>query len=256
MDCSPTARLLFIGMLNFCDDGGNHPANNKRIKAEVFPSDDITAEEINRMVGELISSGLVSEYSHEGKGYWHVTGWHHQKIEKPSFKYPSPPAQQPIAYQSPTGRRIVDDQSPPDVEGKGKGVNRHQELRASTDPATSTAAGRVCARLRRSGITGVNPSRPDLRELLASGVTEDEIAAVGEEPAARGKGIAWVLATVIGRRKDAAEISVAKLPDKPRKACCHPGCESKVEGEVSGRPWCREHQDYAMDAANFRRVAA
>ncbi len=26
MECSPIARLLFIGMWNFCDDGGNHPA--------------------------------------------------------------------------------------------------------------------------------------------------------------------------------------------------------------------------------------
>ena len=24
MECSPMARLLFIGMWNFCDDGGNH----------------------------------------------------------------------------------------------------------------------------------------------------------------------------------------------------------------------------------------
>ena len=25
VDCSPTARLLFIGLWNFCDDGGVHP---------------------------------------------------------------------------------------------------------------------------------------------------------------------------------------------------------------------------------------
>lgn len=143
-------------------------------------------------------------------------------------------------------------------EKRREDVNPHQELRESTDPAGSTAAGRVCARLRKSGITGVNPSRPDLLQMLEAGVTEDEIAAVGEEPAARGKGIAWVLATVSGRRKDAAERQVPKIPDPPKKSCCFPDCTGEVDGVVSGRPWCREHRDYAMDNSNFRkpRVAA
>lgn len=46
------------------------------------------------------------------------------------------------------------------------------------------------------------------------------------------------------------------LPVKPKPACCHPGCGNEVSGTVSGRPWCREHRDYAMDASNFRRAAA
>jgi hypothetical protein len=32
MNCSRDARLLFIGMWNFCDDGGNHPASAKTLK--------------------------------------------------------------------------------------------------------------------------------------------------------------------------------------------------------------------------------
>ena len=35
--CSPIARLLFIGLWNFCDDNGVHPASYIRLKAEVFP---------------------------------------------------------------------------------------------------------------------------------------------------------------------------------------------------------------------------
>ena len=37
--CSPIARLLFIGLWNFCDDNGVHPASYIRLKAEVFPPD-------------------------------------------------------------------------------------------------------------------------------------------------------------------------------------------------------------------------
>ena len=73
-DCSPNARLLFIGMWNFCDDGGNHPASPKTLKAEVFPTDNFGAETIADLIGELILNGLLIEYEVDGKRYWHVTG--------------------------------------------------------------------------------------------------------------------------------------------------------------------------------------
>jgi hypothetical protein len=39
VECSPNARLLFIGLWNFCDDSGIHPAATKRLKRDVFPAD-------------------------------------------------------------------------------------------------------------------------------------------------------------------------------------------------------------------------
>ncbi len=65
-----------------------------------------------------------------------------------------------------------------------------------------TPAGAVCARLRRAGISAVNPSHPRLLTLIEAGCTEDEFADVAAE--AGGKGFAWILATVEGRRRDAA----------------------------------------------------
>jgi hypothetical protein len=54
------------------------------LRAEVFPFDSFTEEEISSMVDELISRGLVAEYDGmDGRTYWHVMGWHHQKIDKP-----------------------------------------------------------------------------------------------------------------------------------------------------------------------------
>ena len=88
MECQPLTRLLFIGIWNFCDDGGNHPDSEKTIKARVFPGDEISSSSIRRMLDELSSNGLLAFYEHSGKRYLHVCGWEHQRIDKPTFKYP------------------------------------------------------------------------------------------------------------------------------------------------------------------------
>lgn len=115
MECSPIARLLFIGLWNFCDDAGNHVDSDKTIKAEVFPGDDISSSDVRRMIDELSSNGLVVRYTSENKGFLHVTGWKHQKIERPSYKHP--PFQ---AEASPNDRRTIGELSPPGREGKGR----------------------------------------------------------------------------------------------------------------------------------------
>jgi len=85
------ARLAFIGLWNFCDDGGNHPASAKTFKAEVFPSDDLSAADVQGLADELLAQGLIKRYEVAGKAYWHVTGWKlHQRIDKPTIKHPAP----------------------------------------------------------------------------------------------------------------------------------------------------------------------
>lgn len=115
VECSTTARLLFVGMWNFCDDQGIHPASTKRLKMEIFPADNFTLDDIAGWVDELITHGLIREYTvmedEKAHAYWQVTGWFHQKIEKPNKKYPLPPVNAKFADQSSTSRRTVDDQS-------------------------------------------------------------------------------------------------------------------------------------------------
>lgn len=89
MDCSPLSRLLFIGLWNFCDDAGNHPASAKTIKALVLPGDDVTVADVHGMLDELAANGLLAFYEAEGKRYLHVLGWSHQKIDRPTIKYPA-----------------------------------------------------------------------------------------------------------------------------------------------------------------------
>lgn len=143
VECSPIARLLFIGMWNFCDDDGNHPASAKSIKMQVFPGDDISTSDIDAMLSELSENGLIIEYAAGGKKYWHVTGWHHQKIEKPAYKYPkfsdqSATSRRPVADQSPTILPPVADQSP--TATPRKGCRRDVEGKVREFPPTPQGA--------------------------------------------------------------------------------------------------------------------
>ena len=83
MECSMNARLLFIGIWNFCDDQGRISFSCKQLKAQIFPADDISGETIRGMIDELSSNGLVLCYEVENKQYLQVTGWHHQRIDRP-----------------------------------------------------------------------------------------------------------------------------------------------------------------------------
>ena len=138
MNCSHSARLLFIGLWNFCDDGGVHPANIRKLKAEVFPGDDVTLTDVEGWMKALISQKLVAEftaqYNNESCTFWFVTGWKHQRIDKPYLKYPDHKEQQasastasaaattpqPFDEHSTTIPRTVEEHSTQVVEGKGK----------------------------------------------------------------------------------------------------------------------------------------
>lgn len=134
MECSPMARLLFIGLWNFCDDAGNHVASAKTVKAEIFPGDDIGSSDVQRMLDELSSNSLIAFYTNGDKEYLHVTGWRkHQKIDRPTFKHP------PFSDDA---RRALDESSPPEGNGvEGSGEEGKGEDLSSLRSDSSNAAG-------------------------------------------------------------------------------------------------------------------
>ncbi|MBW9415801.1 DnaT-like ssDNA-binding domain-containing protein [Enterobacter roggenkampii] len=89
VECSIPARLLFIGLFNFANDLGCLERSPKRIKMQIFPADSIDCEPL---ICELISHGLLTEYSVNGSDYLCIKGFSkHQKINRPSAtKIPSP----------------------------------------------------------------------------------------------------------------------------------------------------------------------
>lgn len=110
VECSTNARLLFIGLWNFCDDHGRHTFSPKQIKALIFPADDLTADAVEDWLGELVAQNLILRYTVDGKEYLQVTGWHHQKIDKRQLaKFPAPSSivSGPDSDSSTNGRRTV-----------------------------------------------------------------------------------------------------------------------------------------------------
>ena len=136
MECSPLARLMFIGIWNFCDDGGNHPLSERTIKALVFPGDSFDSTSIRLLLAELSENSLLRFYECSGKAYLNVKGWRHQKIDKPTIKYPCFddgvevyardlwPATYVVDEHSTSTLRAFDEPSPPEGKGKGKVVNQ------------------------------------------------------------------------------------------------------------------------------------
>jgi len=112
LECSTNARLLFLGLWNFCDDEGRHVFSAKQIKAEVFPADDFTQKDILGMLDELSSNELIVRYVVDEKEYFYVSGWHHQRIDRP----------QPARCPAPIDDNSTNDQGTfvPDRIGKDK----------------------------------------------------------------------------------------------------------------------------------------
>lgn len=105
MSCSREARLLFIGMWNFADDRGRLPDSAKSIRAQVLPGDDdVDATIVRRWLDELSTNGLILFYERDGRAFIQITGWDHQRIDKPRPSKIPPP-------NSTNDRRTVDDQS-------------------------------------------------------------------------------------------------------------------------------------------------
>lgn len=102
-------------------------------------------------------------------------------------------------------------------EEKGRAVTAPPPSRAPEEPETEghqpTAAGLACRAMRSAGMADVNPGDPRLLALLEQGASADELRGVAADAVTRGKGFAWALKALEGRRSDAAAIALAPRVD-------------------------------------------
>lgn len=115
VELSAFARLLFIGIWNFCDDEGRMVFSPKRIKMQIFPADSLDTVVL---FDELRAVGLIHTYTVADAAYLQVAGFaKHQKIDKRSpSKLPSPPNSADSPRMSPPP---ADPPPLPPTEGKG-----------------------------------------------------------------------------------------------------------------------------------------
>lgn len=120
VELSAFARLLFIGIWNFCDDEGRMTYSPKRMKMQIFPSDDVDCA---ALAAEIQRQGMVRIYTVDGVEYLQVTQFdRHQKIDKRSAsKLPKSPviSESPrIPPSHPDGREGI-------KEGNGREVKAY-----------------------------------------------------------------------------------------------------------------------------------
>lgn len=98
-------RLLFVGLWSYVDDNGVGIDDPWQITADVFPvePDPVAArgrvEEglatLSRVVHEPSNMPFIVRYEVNGRRYLYITGWSHQRIDRPSkprYPLPSPDA--------------------------------------------------------------------------------------------------------------------------------------------------------------------
>lgn len=124
VELSAYARLLFIGLWNFCDDSGRMVYSPKRIKMQVFPAESLDCSEL---LGEIRRESLIEVYVVDGVEYLSISGFDkHQKIDKRSAsKLPPPP-------NSAESHRIPPTEGK-GMEGKGK-EEKHTPPANAADP--------------------------------------------------------------------------------------------------------------------------
>lgn len=139
LSVSRDARLFFIGLWNFCDDGGIHPLIERTLKVKIFPGeDDISSTTIRRFIDDLSTNGLLELFESSGKSYIRVTGWKHQRIEKPRYLYPQGPSSSDNFKakndNSTTDRRLIDDSSTQEDKIREEKRSEEEEKRKDTPP--------------------------------------------------------------------------------------------------------------------------
>lgn len=99
VECSPLARLLFIGLWNFADDEGRMVYSPVRVKLQILPADNC---DISKLIEELASRRMVLIYQVESVSYLAIPGFpKHQKIDKrTASKLPEPPRVSPNPSES------------------------------------------------------------------------------------------------------------------------------------------------------------
>jgi hypothetical protein len=120
-ECSPNARLLFIGLWNYADDYGVYPDKPKELKAKLFPYDDATTSEVRGWIDELVKVALLRRFDASGATYLYVTGWEkHQRIDKRNEDKRHPDPIKFLEHSPMLPGMIQDGSRKKSLEGKGK----------------------------------------------------------------------------------------------------------------------------------------
>ncbi len=134
-------RLTWIGLWTYADDAGRGVDDARLIKAELWPlDDDYTAKKVEKDMQLLEANGSIRRYVIEGRRYFAVVEWKHQRIDKPTPSVlPAPPSNDagPLPPNSGNPPGIVEEASVQEEEEE-EGLGREVEVEGNLDRSSSS----------------------------------------------------------------------------------------------------------------------
>lgn len=174
---SRDARLLYIGMWNFCDDLGVIRADMVWLKSKIFPFDQIQIQQFEKICQEILRNGFISLFSYRGEEFYYLPKFSlHQKINKPNFEDVNVPKEllfkglSKITEQSRINHGLITEQSIPKIEIEEeiennnippippKGVEDLEKVISEKDHALNEALARI--KELEEKIAKDNPAKP------------------------------------------------------------------------------------------------
>lgn len=120
---SRDARLLYIGMWNFCDDLGVIRADSVWIKSKIFPFDQMQIQQFDKICQEILKNGFISLFSYRDEKFYYLPKFSlHQTINKPNYEEVNVPKEilfnglHKITEQSRINHGAITEQSIPKIE--------------------------------------------------------------------------------------------------------------------------------------------
>lgn len=144
-ELSDSAFRMFIGLITLADDYGRLKGGLGLLNSQVWPYAPKALDEVDALLTELASTGLIQRYEVDAKPYVCLPSWeHHQRIDN-AGKTRIPGPDMATCRNSP--RDSANDGDSP-LEGKGeegKGSRKGEETAASAsvDPAIFSALERA-----------------------------------------------------------------------------------------------------------------
>lgn len=118
---SRDARLLYVGLWNFCDEHARMPGDPRFVKGHIFPyDDDLGADAIDALLDELATARKVVRYQANGAPYLYLPALaRHQRLEanKVPSRLPPPPDGPPSESRADESAPGADESPPSYVAG-------------------------------------------------------------------------------------------------------------------------------------------
>jgi hypothetical protein len=184
-------RLLLIGLWSYVDDNGVGRDRLASIAGDLFSGDverdpAATFQRITEGLVQLEAKGRIVRYEVDGTKYLAITGWHHQRIDKPAkARYPRPEDSRPPRGAVATASRDSRDGSSTPTAAPAHASAALATSERATEPSSATHEATFSENVPLTGHSSetrdtlATPSR-DSRDTLAPGTEEQGNRGTGE----------------------------------------------------------------------------